>query len=128
MVQLTSKFTTRVVFSHVLFDIIRDSSQNLCATRSERIAREGLVYASLHHVWESSRVSLREVQIEVTIRDLSCNDHTYGRNQKRKRFVIVLRTILQYLVVKLKCVSLKITNGTTVNYKWCYAKLQMVLQ
>ena len=32
---------------------------------SEQIAREGLVHASLNHVWESTRVSLRE-QIELT--------------------------------------------------------------
>ena len=41
----------------------------------------------------------------------------YGRNQKGERFVIVLRTVLQYFVVKLQCVLCKITNATTVNYK-----------
>ena len=44
-----SKFTTRVVFSHVLFEI-------LVKTRvthvSEQITREGLVHASLDRVWE----------------------------------------------------------------------------
>ena len=34
----------------------------------ERPAREGLVHASLDRVWESSRVSLQEVQIKLTNR------------------------------------------------------------
>ena len=33
---------------------------------SEQIACEGLVHMSLNHVWESSHVSLQEVQIKVT--------------------------------------------------------------
>ena len=51
---------------------------------------------------------------------------TYGRNQKRKLFVIVLRTVLQYFVVKLQCVLCKITNRTTQNNKSYYTKLQIL--
>ena len=40
---------------------------------SEQIAREGFVHASLDRVRESSHVSLQEVQIELTIRDLTRN-------------------------------------------------------
>ena len=61
-VQLTSKFTNRVVFSHVLFETLIKT----CVTHvSEQIVCEGLVHASIDRVWESSRVSLPEVQIEL---------------------------------------------------------------
>ena len=43
---------------------------------SERIACEELVHMSLDCVWDSSSVSLREVQIELTFRDSIRNDHT----------------------------------------------------
>ena len=46
---------------------------------SEQIACEGLVHTSLNHVWESSRVSLREEQIEPQLdssQHSTCIDHT----------------------------------------------------
>ena len=58
MVQLTSKFTTRVVFSRVLFKVL---IKTRVPHTSEQIGREGLVHTSLDYEWESSRVSLREV-------------------------------------------------------------------
>ena len=62
MVQLMSKFITRVVISRVLFKALIKS----CMPHvSEGIAREGLVHASLDCVWESSHVSLREIQIKL---------------------------------------------------------------
>ena len=74
MVQLTSKFTTCVVFSRVLFETLVKTH---VTHTGERIAREGLVHASLDHEWESSHVSLREVQIEThDWLDLTHNDHT----------------------------------------------------
>ena len=60
--QLTSKFRTRVVFSCVLFEALIKTH---VPHTSEQIACEGLVHASLSRVWDSSRVSLREVQIEL---------------------------------------------------------------
>ena len=51
-----SKFTTRVVFSHVLFEaLIKARVPHM----SEQIARKGLVHASLDRVCES-HVSLYE--------------------------------------------------------------------
>ena len=45
-VQLMFKFTTRIVFSRVLFDIIRGPSQTHVPHTSEQIAHKGLVHTS----------------------------------------------------------------------------------